>query len=97
MEVIDKLCFGNIAKIFLEYDEAFWENEVGTISLIHEDDTPASVSTNKAQWLKNLQYFSVLRPKERLMLHFNIFYVNVELTLARLQVQMPHEKSVYLN
>jgi len=69
MEVIDKLCFGNIAKIFLEYDEAFWENEVGTISLIHEDDTPASVSTNKAQWLKNLQYFSVLRPKERLMLH----------------------------
>lgn len=65
MEVIDKLCFGNIAKIFLEYEEAFWENEVGTISLIYEDDTPASVSTNKMQWLKNLQYFSVLRPKER--------------------------------
>ncbi|XP_077078864.1 polyamine oxidase (exo-N4-amino) 1 isoform X2 [Siphateles boraxobius] len=65
MEVIDKLCFGNIAKIFLVYEEAFWENEVGTISLIYEDDTPASVSTNKMQWLKNLQYFSVLRPKER--------------------------------
>ncbi|XP_016367152.1 spermine oxidase-like isoform X2 [Sinocyclocheilus rhinocerous] len=52
MEVIDKLCFGNIAKIFLEYEEAFWENDVGSISLIYEDDTPASVSTNKMQWLK---------------------------------------------
>uniref|UniRef100_A0A673KCJ3 Amine oxidase n=1 Tax=Sinocyclocheilus rhinocerous TaxID=307959 RepID=A0A673KCJ3_9TELE len=68
MEVIDKLCFGNIAKIFLEYEEAFWENDVGSISLIYEDDTPASVSTNKMQWLKNVQSFSVLRPKERLML-----------------------------
>uniref|UniRef100_A0A673LYA1 Polyamine oxidase (exo-N4-amino) 1 n=1 Tax=Sinocyclocheilus rhinocerous TaxID=307959 RepID=A0A673LYA1_9TELE len=67
MEAIDKLCFGNIAKIFLEYEEAFWESDVGTISLIYEDDTPASVSTNKMQWLKNMQYFSVLRPKERLM------------------------------
>ncbi|XP_073675689.1 polyamine oxidase (exo-N4-amino) 1 [Garra rufa] len=65
MEVIDKLCFGNVAKIFLEYEEAFWENNVGTISLIYEDDTPASVSTNKMEWLKNMQYFSVLRPKER--------------------------------
>uniref|UniRef100_A0A673LV65 Amine oxidase n=1 Tax=Sinocyclocheilus rhinocerous TaxID=307959 RepID=A0A673LV65_9TELE len=69
MEAIDKLCFGNIAKIFLEYEEAFWESDVGTISLIYEDDTPASVSTNKMQWLKNMQYFSVLRPKERLMLY----------------------------
>ncbi|XP_042617839.1 polyamine oxidase (exo-N4-amino) 1 isoform X2 [Cyprinus carpio] len=65
MEVIEKLCFGNIAKIFLEYEEAFWESDVGTISLIYEDDIPASVSTNKMQWLKNMQYFSVLRPKER--------------------------------
>uniref|UniRef100_A0A671NTG6 Polyamine oxidase (exo-N4-amino) 1 n=1 Tax=Sinocyclocheilus anshuiensis TaxID=1608454 RepID=A0A671NTG6_9TELE len=69
MEVIDKLCFGNIAKIFLEYKEAFWENDVGSISLIYEDDTPVSVSTNKMQWLKNVQSFSVLRPKERLMLY----------------------------
>ncbi|KAI2661832.1 Spermine oxidase [Labeo rohita] len=65
IEVINKLCFGNIAKIFLEYEEAFWENDVGTISLIYEDDTPTSVSTDKMQWLKNIQYFSVLRPKER--------------------------------
>uniref|UniRef100_A0A672PLS7 Polyamine oxidase (exo-N4-amino) 1 n=1 Tax=Sinocyclocheilus grahami TaxID=75366 RepID=A0A672PLS7_SINGR len=65
--VIDKLCFGNIAKIFLEYEEAFWENDVGSISLIYEDDTPASVSTNKMQWLKYVQSFSVPRPKERLM------------------------------
>lgn len=69
IEVIDKLCFGNIAKIVLEYEEAFWENDVGSISLIYEDDTPASVSTNKMQWLKSMQSFSVLRPKERLMLY----------------------------
>ncbi|XP_051524160.1 spermine oxidase-like [Myxocyprinus asiaticus] len=65
MDVIDKLCFGNIAKVFLEYEEAFWENDVGTISLIYEDDSPASVTTNKTQWLRNMQYFTVLRPKER--------------------------------
>ncbi|XP_043103576.1 polyamine oxidase (exo-N4-amino) 1 [Puntigrus tetrazona] len=65
IEVIDKLCFGNIAKIFLEYEEAFWENDVGSISLVYEDDTPSSVSTKKVQWLKNVQSFSVMRPKER--------------------------------
>ncbi|XP_057211793.1 polyamine oxidase (exo-N4-amino) 1 isoform X2 [Triplophysa rosa] len=65
MEVINKLCFGNIAKIFLEYEQAFWEDGIGTFSLIYEDDSPTSVSTNKTQWLKNIQLFSVLRPKER--------------------------------
>ncbi|NP_001107075.1 polyamine oxidase (exo-N4-amino) 1 [Danio rerio] len=65
IEVINKLCFGNIAKIFLAYEEAFWENDVGSISFIYEDDTPASISTNKMQWLKSMQSFSVLRPKER--------------------------------
>ncbi|XP_051964679.1 polyamine oxidase (exo-N4-amino) 1 [Xyrauchen texanus] len=65
MDVIDKLCFGNIAKVFLEYEEAFWENDVGTFSLIYEDDSPASVTTNKTQWLRNMQYFTVMRPKER--------------------------------
>ncbi len=90
MDVIDKLCFGNIAKIFLEYEEAFWENDVGTISLIYDDDTPASVSTNKTQWLKNMQFFSVLRPKERLMLFqmtvtfsviLNIYYIFIYIYL----------------
>ncbi|KAA0714219.1 Spermine oxidase [Triplophysa tibetana] len=65
MEVINKLCFGNIAKIFLEYEQAFWEDGVGTFSFIYEDDSPTSVSTNTTQWLKNIQLFSVLRPKER--------------------------------
>lgn len=69
MEVINKLCFGNIAKIFLEYEQAFWEDNVGTFSLVYEDDSPTSVSTNKAQWLKNIQFFSVLRPKERFILY----------------------------
>lgn len=69
MEVISKLCFGNIAKIFLEYEQAFWEDNVGTFSLIYENDYPNLVSTNKAEWLKNIQFFSVLRPKERFVLY----------------------------
>ncbi|TRY96025.1 hypothetical protein DNTS_006091 [Danionella cerebrum] len=64
-EAIDKLCFGNIAKIFLEYEEAFWEDDCGSISFVYEDETPASISTSKTQWIKNMQSFSVLRPKER--------------------------------
>lgn len=65
MEVIDKLCFGNIAKIFLEYEQAFWDSDVGSIGLIYEDATPAAISINKTQWLNNVQSFSVMRPKEK--------------------------------
>ncbi|XP_072537745.1 polyamine oxidase (exo-N4-amino) 1 isoform X2 [Salminus brasiliensis] len=65
MEVIDKLCFGNIAKIFLEYEVAFWESNVSRISLIWDDDSVESVSTNKTQWLKHLNLFTVMTPKER--------------------------------
>uniref|UniRef100_A0A8C2BTI9 Amine oxidase n=1 Tax=Cyprinus carpio TaxID=7962 RepID=A0A8C2BTI9_CYPCA len=96
MEVIEKLCFGNIAKIFLEYEEAFWESDVGTISLIYEDDIPASVSTNKMQWLKNMQYFSVLRPKERLMLYQTIvtFSVIIIKIIVIRHSNIPQPKSI---
>ncbi|KAG9270848.1 peroxisomal N(1)-acetyl-spermine/spermidine oxidase-like isoform X1 [Astyanax mexicanus] len=65
MEVIDKLSFGNIAKIFLEYEEAFWESDVSRISLIWDDDSVESVSTNKTQWLKHVSLFTVMKPQER--------------------------------
>ncbi|XP_062854493.1 polyamine oxidase (exo-N4-amino) 1 [Trichomycterus rosablanca] len=64
-EVIDKLCFGNLGKIFLEYEEAFWESDVSNISFVWEDDSVASLCTDKTQWLKYLQLFSVMRPKEK--------------------------------
>ncbi|KAI4884086.1 hypothetical protein NFI96_025698 [Prochilodus magdalenae] len=65
MEVIDKLSFGNIAKIFLEYEEAFWARDVSRISLIWDNDSVASVSTSQTQWLKHLNLFTVMKPEQR--------------------------------
>ncbi|XP_076845727.1 polyamine oxidase (exo-N4-amino) 1 isoform X2 [Brachyhypopomus gauderio] len=65
MEAINKLRFGNIAKIFLEYDQAFWDSDVSRISLIWDDDSVASISTSTAEWLRHLQLFTVMRPKEK--------------------------------
>ncbi|KAI5610180.1 hypothetical protein C0J50_5533, partial [Silurus asotus] len=64
-EAIDKLGFGNIGKIFLEYEKAFWENDVSQIHFIWDDDSVSSVHTDQAQWLKHLQIFTVMRPKEK--------------------------------
>lgn len=63
-EVIDKLCFGNLGKIFLEYEEAFWESDVAYINFVWDEDSVASLCTDQTQWLKYLQLFSVMRPKE---------------------------------
>ncbi|XP_066499511.1 polyamine oxidase (exo-N4-amino) 1 isoform X2 [Hoplias malabaricus] len=65
MEVIDKLPFGNIAKVFLEYEEPFWPSDVSRISMIWDEDSVDSVSTNQTQWLKHLNSFTVMKPKER--------------------------------
>lgn len=66
--MIDKLSFGNIAKIFLEYEEAFWDTNVSRINLIWDDDSVASVSTNQTEWLKHLSLFTVMKPEERYLL-----------------------------
>ena len=65
MEVIEKLSFGNMAKMFLEYEEAFWERDVSRISRIWDDDSVASVSTSQTEWLKHLNVFTVMKPEER--------------------------------
>lgn len=64
MESFDKLGFGNIGKIFLEYENAFWENDVSHIKFICDDDSVTSVHTDQAQWWKQLELFTVMRPKE---------------------------------
>ncbi|KAL2090090.1 hypothetical protein ACEWY4_014778 [Coilia grayii] len=64
-EVIEKLGFGCVNKIFLLYEKAFWERDAGSISLLWEDETPASLSTDSPQWQKNIQFFTVMRPREK--------------------------------
>ncbi|XP_076134099.1 polyamine oxidase (exo-N4-amino) 1 [Alosa pseudoharengus] len=64
-ETIEKLGFGCINKIFLQYEEAFWERDVESISLLWENETPASLSTDATQWQRNIQLFTVMRPREK--------------------------------
>lgn len=64
-DAIDKLGFGCLNKIFLVYQEPFWEGDVGEISLIWGDETPTSLNTDATQWQKNIQLFSVMRPQEK--------------------------------
>ncbi|XP_063057768.1 peroxisomal N(1)-acetyl-spermine/spermidine oxidase-like isoform X2 [Engraulis encrasicolus] len=64
-EAIEKLGFGCINKIFLLYEEAFWERDAESISLVWGDETPASLSAASPQWQKNIQLFSVMRPREK--------------------------------
>ncbi|KAL6459005.1 hypothetical protein MHYP_G00324770 [Metynnis hypsauchen] len=64
-EVIEKLSFGNMAKIFLEYEEAFWDKNVSRISFIWNSDSVESVSTSQTEWLKYLYQFTVMKPEER--------------------------------
>ncbi|XP_030640216.1 polyamine oxidase (exo-N4-amino) 1 [Chanos chanos] len=64
LQVIDKLGFGNLAKIFLEYEEAFWGSDVEDIRLISEESFP-HLHHNPDQWLKSLEIFTVLKPKKK--------------------------------
>ncbi|XP_063056321.1 peroxisomal N(1)-acetyl-spermine/spermidine oxidase-like [Engraulis encrasicolus] len=64
-EAIEKLGFGCVAKIFLLYEEAFWERDAQSIILMWDDETPASLSDASPQWQKNIQLFTVMRPREK--------------------------------
>lgn len=64
-EAIEKLGFGCINKIFLQYEEAFWDSKAESISLLWEEETPASLSTDATQWQRNIQLFTVMRPREK--------------------------------
>lgn len=67
-QAIEKLGFACINKIFLHYEEAFWERDVESISLLWEDETPASLPTDATQWQKNIQLFTAVRPREKLVI-----------------------------
>ncbi|XP_028856582.1 polyamine oxidase (exo-N4-amino) 1 [Denticeps clupeoides] len=64
LEAVEKLGFGCLNKIFLEYEEAFWESDISSISLVWEGETPADLSSSTTRWIKSLQHFTVMRPKE---------------------------------
>ncbi|MBN3284881.1 PAOX oxidase, partial [Polyodon spathula] len=64
---IQRMGFGTNNKIFLEFEEPFWEPSCEVINLIWEDETSlADVNPDVKQfWMKKLFGFTVLHPPER--------------------------------
>lgn len=64
---IQRMGFGTNNKIFLEFEQPFWDDECELIYLVWEDETDLSdvVSDVKMSWIKKLFGFTVLRPTEK--------------------------------
>ncbi|MGH0176083.1 UNVERIFIED_CONTAM: hypothetical protein FKN15_071996 [Acipenser sinensis] len=64
---IQRMGFGTNNKIFLEFEEPFWEPDCEVINLIWEDETPlADVKPDVNQfWMKKIFGFTVQHPPER--------------------------------
>ncbi|XP_059802098.1 peroxisomal N(1)-acetyl-spermine/spermidine oxidase-like [Hypanus sabinus] len=64
---IQKMGFGTIDKIFLEFDEPFWEPEYDLIKLVWEDESPLNDRPPDLQktWFRKVLGFIVLKPAER--------------------------------
>uniref|UniRef100_A0A493T9D8 Peroxisomal N(1)-acetyl-spermine/spermidine oxidase n=1 Tax=Anas platyrhynchos platyrhynchos TaxID=8840 RepID=A0A493T9D8_ANAPP len=67
-EAIHRLGFGTNNKIFLEFEQPFWEPEQQLLEVVWEDESPlAEPSTDlEASWFKKLIGFVVLQPPEQL-------------------------------
>ncbi|XP_072196999.1 peroxisomal N(1)-acetyl-spermine/spermidine oxidase isoform X1 [Excalfactoria chinensis] len=67
-EAIRRLGFGTNNKIFLEFEQPFWEPEQQLLEVVWEDESPlAEPSANlEANWFKKLIGFVVLQPPEQL-------------------------------
>nr|XP_047925279.1 peroxisomal N(1)-acetyl-spermine/spermidine oxidase [Anser cygnoides] len=67
-EAIRRLGFGTNNKIFLEFEQPFWEPEQQLLEVVWEDESPlAEPSTDlEASWFKKLIGFVVLQPPEQL-------------------------------
>lgn len=66
-EAIRRLGFGTNNKIFLEFEQPFWEPEQQLLEVVWEDESPlAEPSTDlEASWFKKLIGFVVLQPPEQ--------------------------------
>ncbi|XP_051946191.1 peroxisomal N(1)-acetyl-spermine/spermidine oxidase isoform X1 [Xyrauchen texanus] len=64
---IQRMGFGTNNKIFLEFEQPFWEEDCELIYLVWEDETDLAdvVSDVKMSWIRKLFGFNVLKPAER--------------------------------
>ncbi|KAF4105872.1 hypothetical protein G5714_013534 [Onychostoma macrolepis] len=64
---IQKMGFGTNNKIFLEFEQPFWDEDCELIYLVWEDETHLAdvVSDVKMSWIRKLIGFTVLKPTER--------------------------------
>uniref|UniRef100_A0A671QPX1 Amine oxidase domain-containing protein n=1 Tax=Sinocyclocheilus anshuiensis TaxID=1608454 RepID=A0A671QPX1_9TELE len=64
---IQRMGFGTNNKIFLEFEQPFWDEDCELIYLVWEDETHLAdvVSDVKNSWIRKLIRFTVLKPTER--------------------------------
>lgn len=64
---IQRMGFGTNNKIFLEFEQPFWDEDCEWIYLVWEDETHLTdvVSDVKMSWIRKLSGFTVLKPTER--------------------------------
>lgn len=64
---IQRMGFGTNNKIFLEFEQPFWDEDCELIYLVWEDETDLCdvVSDIKTSWIRKLTGFTVLKPTER--------------------------------
>ncbi|XP_060781934.1 peroxisomal N(1)-acetyl-spermine/spermidine oxidase isoform X2 [Neoarius graeffei] len=64
---IQRLGFGTNNKLFLEFEQPFWDKDCEVIFLLWEDeyDLQNPVSDMKTDWIRKLSCFTVLKPTER--------------------------------
>uniref|UniRef100_A0A673HGB1 Peroxisomal N(1)-acetyl-spermine/spermidine oxidase-like n=1 Tax=Sinocyclocheilus rhinocerous TaxID=307959 RepID=A0A673HGB1_9TELE len=64
---IQRMGFGTNNKIFLEFEQPFWDEDCELIYLVWEDKTHLAdvVSDVKNSWIRKLVGFTVLKPTER--------------------------------
>lgn len=64
---IQRMGFGTNNKIFLEFEQPFWDEDCELIYLVWENETRLAdvVSDVKMSWIRKLTGFTVLKPTER--------------------------------
>ncbi|KAM6330186.1 peroxisomal N(1)-acetyl-spermine/spermidine oxidase [Podargus strigoides] len=66
-EAIHRLGFGTNNKVFLEFEQPFWEPQQQLLEVVWEDESPLEESSAslEANWFKKLIGFVVLQPPEQ--------------------------------